>query len=257
MPDGAGSRIGCGAIKTRAEKRDGAYLLNGRKCFITNGSIASFYSVAALTENGEGKKEISMFFVRADAEGVKAGGHEDKMGIRTSDTCDVIFENVLVPERNRIGMEGQGFETAMKALDEARAFMGCVAVGIAQRALEEAVAYTAIRKQFGKPLNRNQGMQFKLAGMAMQTEAGRQMTAYALTRMEQGISFKKEAAMAKCCASDAAVKVTQEAVQCFGGYGYSREYPVEKLLRDAKIFQIFEGTNEILKTIIAREIQTF
>ena len=246
-----------GAIKTRAEKRDGAYLLNGRKCFITNGSIASFYSVAALTENGEGKKEISMFFVRADAEGVKAGGHEDKMGIRTSDTCDVIFENVLVPERNRIGMEGQGFETAMKALDEARAFMGCVAVGIAQRALEEAVAYTDIRKQFGKPLNRNQGMQFKLAGMAMQTEAGRQMTAYALTRMEQGISFKKEAAMAKCCASDAAVKVTQEAVQCFGGYGYSREYPVEKLLRDAKIFQIFEGTNEILKTIIAREIQTF
>ena len=126
-----------------------------------------------------------------------------------------------------------------------------------QRALEEAVAYTAIRKQFGKPLNRNQGMQFKLAGMAMQTEAGRQMTAYALTRMEQGISFKKEAAMAKCCASDAAVKVTQEAVRCFGGYGYSREYPVEKLLRDAKIFQIFEGTNKILKTIIAREIQTF
>ena len=197
-----------GAIKTRAEKRDGAYLLNGRKCFITNGSIASFYSVAALTENGEGKKEISMFFVRADAEGVKAGGHEDKMGIRTSDTCDVIFENVLVPERNRIGMEGQGFETAMKALDEARAFMGCVAVGIAQRALEEAVAYTAIRKQFGKPLN-------------------------------------------------IAMEAASEAIQIFGGYGYSREYPVEKLLRDAKIFQIFEGTNEILKTIIAREIQTF
>lgn len=246
-----------GAIRTRAEKKDGAYLLNGRKCFITNGSLASFYSVAALTENAEGKEEISMFFVRADDKGVGIGAHEDKMGIRTSDTCDVIFENVLVPAKNRIGNEGQGFETAMRALDEARAFMSCVAVGIAQRALEEAVAYTGARKQFGKPLNRNQGLQFKLAQMAIQTEAGRQMAVYALTRMEQGLPFKKESAMAKCCASDAAVNVAQEAIQCFGGYGYSREYPVEKLLRDAKIFQIFEGTNEILKTMIAREIQTF
>lgn len=237
-----------------AVREDGVYILNGRKTFITNGSVAAFYCVAAMTDSDKGTRGMTMFFVEADNPGVTAENHENKMGIRTSDTCDVVFDNCRIPVSSRIGAEGGGFAIAMAALDQGRAWMGCVAVGIAQRALEEAVSYGKKRCQFGKPILKNQALRFKIADMAMKTETARQMTAHALTLIGQGQPCTAQAAMAKCYASDIAMEVASEAIQVFGGYGYSREYPVEKLLRDAKIFQIFEGTNEIQRMVIASEV---
>ena len=173
------------------------------------------------------------------------------MGIRTSNTCDVVFEDCRIPASNLIGAEGKGFSIAMKTLDQARTWMGCVATGIAQRAMEEAIAYGKERIQFGKPVLKNQALQFKVADMAIKIETARQMVAHSLTLMDQGLPYSKESAIAKCYASDIAMEVASEAIQMFGGYGYSREYPVEKLLRDAKIFQIFEGTNEVQRIVVA------
>ncbi len=249
---GAGSDAGAG--KTTAVLDGDEYVLNGRKCFITNGGVASFYCVTAMTDKSQGVKGISMFYVEADTPGLSTGNHEDKMGIRTSTTCDVVLEDVRVPKENLLGGEGKGFGIAMKTLDQARSWMGCVATGIAQRGINEAVAYGKERIQFGKPILKNQGLQFKLADMDMKTEVARQMVAHALTRMDMGLSFSRESAMAKCYASDIAMEVASEAIQIFGGYGYSREYPVEKLLRDAKIFQIFEGTNEVQRIVIANNL---
>ena len=246
---GAGSDASAG--KTTAVKDGDSYILNGRKCFITNGGIASFYCVTAMTDKSAGVKGMSMFFVEAGTPGLSTGHEEDKMGIRTSNTCDVVFEDCRIPASNLIGAEGKGFSIAMKTLDQARTWMGCVATGIAQRAMEEAIAYGKERIQFGKPVLKNQALQFKVADMAIKIETARQMVAHSLTLMDQGLPYSKESAIAKCYASDIAMEVASEAIQMFGGYGYSREYPVEKLLRDAKIFQIFEGTNEVQRIEVA------
>ena len=242
------------AAKTTAVKDGDSYILNGRKCFITNGGIASFYCVAAMTDKTKGSKGMSMFLIDRGTPGLSSGHEEDKIGIRLSNTCDVVLEDCRVPASALIGEEGQGFKIAMATLDQARAWMGCVATGIAQRGMEEAVAYGKERIQFGKPILKNQALKFKVADMKIKIETARQMVAYALTLMDQGKPHTTEAAIAKCYASDIAMEVASEAIQMFGGYGYTREYPVEKLLRDAKIFQIFEGTNEIQRIVISNAV---
>lgn len=249
---GAGSDASSGT--TTAVKDGDEYILNGRKCFITNGAVASYYCITASTDKSKGVKGLSMFLVPAGTPGLSSGKEEDKMGIRTSNTTDVVLEDCRIPASNLIGEEGKGFSIAMKTLDQARAWMGCIAVGIAQRGIDEAKKYTDERIQFGKAINANQAIQFKLADMDIQTEVARQMVANALTRMDMGLSYNRESAIAKCFASDIAMRVAEDAIQLFGGYGYSREYPVEKLLRDAKIFQIFEGTNEILRIVVANNL---
>ncbi|OFK84827.1 acyl-CoA dehydrogenase family protein [Peptoniphilus sp. HMSC062D09] len=249
---GAGSDASSGT--TTAVKDGDEYVINGRKCFITNGAVASYYCITASTDKSKGVKGLSMFLVPAGTPGLSSGKEEDKMGIRTSNTTDVVLEDCRIPASNLIGEEGKGFSIAMKTLDQARAWMGCIAVGIAQRGIDEAKKYTDERIQFGKAINANQAIQFKLADMDIQTEVARQMVANALTRMDMGLSYNRESAIAKCFASDIAMRVAEDAIQLFGGYGYSREYPVEKLLRDAKIFQIFEGTNEILRIVVANNL---
>ncbi|EFM38960.1 acyl-CoA dehydrogenase, C-terminal domain protein [Peptostreptococcaceae bacterium AS15] len=249
---GAGSDASAG--KTTAVKDGDSYVLNGRKCFITNAEVADVYLITAMTDKEAGVKGISMFLVEKGTPGLSTGNHEDKMGIRTSNTADVVLEDCRIPAANLVGKEGEGFKIAMKTLDQARTWMGCVATGIAQRALDEAIAYTKERKQFGKPIIKNQAMQFKFADMQIKIETARQMVAHSLTKMDMGLNFSMESAIAKCYASDIAMEVASDGIQAFGGYGYSREYPVEKLLRDAKIFQIFEGTNEILRIVVSNNI---
>ncbi|MFK4785013.1 acyl-CoA dehydrogenase family protein [Fusobacterium sp. MFO224] len=248
----AGSDASAG--KTTAVKDGDEYVLNGRKCFITNAGVASFYCVTAMTDKAKGVKGISMFLIEAGTPGLSTGNHENKMGIRTSNTCDVVFEDCRVPASALVGAEGKGFGIAMKTLDQARTWMGCIATGIAQRGIDEAITYGKERIQFGKPVIKNQAMQFKIADMEIKTETARQMVAHALTLMDMGLPYAKESAIAKCYAGDIAMEVASEAIQVFGGYGYSREYPVEKLIRDAKIFQIFEGTNEIQRIVIANNV---
>jgi butyryl-CoA dehydrogenase len=233
--------------------RDGdEYILNGRKCFITNGGISDFYVITAMTDKTQGVKGLSAFLVDAGTPGLSFGNHENKMGIRTSTTCDVVMEDCRIPASCLMGKEGQGFSIAMKTLDMSRTWVGCGAVGIAQRAIDEAVAYGKQRVTFGKPILKNQALQFKVADMEIRVETARQMVAHALMLMDAGKPYGKESAIAKCYAGDVAVQNAVEAIQILGGYGYSREYPVEKLLRDAKIFQIFEGTNEIQRMVIGR-----
>ena len=246
---GAGSDAGAG--KATAVKEGDEYVLNGRKCFITNGSVASFYVITAMTDKSQGVKGMSAFLVKDGTPGLSFGHHEDKMGIRTSITCDVIMEDCRIPASCLLGNEGDGFKIAMKTLDQARTWIGCIATGIAQRGIDEAVAYGKERIAFGKPIIKNQALRFKIADMEIKTETARQMVAHALTLMDMGKPYSKESAIAKCYAGDIAMEVASEAIQMFGGYGYSREYPVEKLLRDAKIFQIFEGTNEIQRVVIS------
>lgn len=248
----AGSDAGSG--KTTAVRDGEDYVLNGRKCFITNGDFASFYVVTAMTDKTKGAKGISAFLVEAGTPGLSFGEHEDKMGIRASGTCDVVLENCRIPAKNLLGKEGEGFSLAMQGLDGGRIWIGCIAVGLAQRAMEEAISYGKERQQFGAPILKNQAMQFKIADMDIKIETARQMVAHALILQEKGFPFSREAAIAKCYASDMAMQVTVDAVQVFGGYGYIRDYPVEKLMRDAKIYQIFEGTNEILHVVIANRV---
>ena len=240
--------------QTKAVLDGDEWVLNGSKCFITNGGIASFYCVTAMTDKTKGVKGMSMFFVEKGTPGLSTGKEENKMGIRTSNTCDVVLEDVRIPASNLIGEEGRGFNIAMQTLDQARTWMGCVATGIAQRGINEAIAYGKERVQFGKPIIKNQALKFKVADMEIKTETARQMVAHALTKMDLGLPYTKESAIAKCYASDIAMEVASEAIQMFGGYGYSREYPVEKLLRDAKIFQIFEGTNEVQRIVISNSV---
>ena len=235
--------------QTKAVLDGDEWVLNGSKCFITNGKEADVYIIIAVTgtieKRGRKQKEISAFIVEKGTPGLSTGKEENKMGIRTSNTCDVVLEDVRIPASNLIGEEGKGFNIAMQTLDQARTWMGCVATGIAQRGINEAIAYGKERVQFGKPIIKNQALKFKVADMEIKTETARQMVAHALTKMDLGLPYTKESAIAKCYASDIAMEVASEAIQMFGGYGYSREYPVEKLLRDAKIFQIYEGTNQI------------
>ena len=249
---GAGSDAS--RVSTTATLDGDEYVLNGTKCFITNGGVAEIYSVFASVDKSLGIKGITGFIVEKGTPGFSIGKKEEKMGIRASATTELIFENCRIPQKNLLGKVGEGFKIAMVVLDSARIGIGAQAVGIAQAAYEEALKYSKTREQFGKPISAQQAVSFMLADMAIQIEAARQLVYHAASLKDAGLPFGKEAAMAKTFASDIAVKVTLDAVQVMGGYGYSREYPVERMLRDAKITQIYEGTNQIQRVVIAGHI---
>ncbi len=242
-----------GALKTRAEKVGSEYIINGSKCFISNGGIASFYVVFAKTDPEKGARGISAFIVPRETPGIIIGKEEDKMGHRASNTVELTFEDVKVPQENLLGKEGTGFIIAMKTLDETRAPVGAAGVGVARAALEYAIEYAKNRVQFGKPIALFQNTAFKIAQMAMEINAARFLVWNAAWLLKEGKPCGKESAMAKAFGSDVAMKVTTECVQILGGYGYMRDYPLEKLMRDAKLLQIYEGTNEIQRLIISRE----
>lgn len=244
------------AIKTTAERVKGGYVINGTKQFITNGGEAEIYTVIALTDKARGARGASAFLVEKDTPGFSFGKKEKKMGIRASSTRELVFRNCLVPEENIIGKEGMGFIVTLKLLDRSRPGIGAQAVGLAQGALEAAVDYARKRIQFGHPIISLPVVQNMLADMAINVEASRALT-YAVARtIDSGAkNFTEEAAMAKVFASDIAMKVTTDAVQIFGGVGYMRDYPIEKMMRDAKITQIYEGSNEVLRSTIAFELR--
>jgi alkylation response protein AidB-like acyl-CoA dehydrogenase len=242
-----------GGVKTRAIKDGDHYILNGTKQWITNGGEAQIYTVIALTDPERGARGASAFIVEEGTPGFSYGKKENKMGIRASATRELIFEDCRVPAENLISREGFGFMVAMKTLDNSRPGVAAQAVGIAQGALDEALKYSNERKQFGVKINSFQGLQFMLADMGTQIEAARALTYTAAGLIDSGAkNFNKVSAMAKVFASDVAMKVTTDAVQILGGYGYMKEYPVEKMMRDAKITQIYEGTNQIQRSVIAK-----
>lgn len=243
-----------GSIRTTAVRDGDEYIINGGKCFITNGGVSDVYVVFASTDKSKGLKGLTAFIVERSRAGITVGKEENKMGIRLSNTSEVIFEDVRIPVTNLLGKEGDGFKIAMKTLDLSRPFVGVIAVGIAQRAIDESIKYSKERITFGKPIAKFQAIQFMLADMDIETEAARQMVVHAIQLILANKPYSREAAIAKCLAGDVAVKVALDAIQILGGYGYSRDYPVEKLLRDAKIFQIFEGTNQIQRVIIAGQL---
>lgn len=227
------------------------YVLNGSKMFITNAGEAEVYVVFAMTDKSKGTKGITAFILEKGMEGFSFGKKEHKMGIHSSITMELVFQDVKVPVANRLGKEGDGFKIAMSTLDGGRIGVAAQALGIAQAALDYAVKYSKERVQFGKPISRNQGISFKLADMAMKVSAARYLVYRAACIKDAGKSYSVAAAEAKCFASDVAMEVATEAVQVYGGYGYSREYPVERLMRDAKITQIYEGTNEVQRMVIS------
>ncbi len=244
------------AIKTTAEKVSGGYLLNGSKQFITNGGDAELYTVIALTAKNRGARGASAILVEKDTPGFSFGKKEKKLGIRASSTRELIFQNCLVPEENLIGKEGMGFIITMKLFDKSRPGIGAQALGLAQGALEAAVDYARHRIQFGHPIFSLQAVQHMLADMATQVEAARALVYAAARNVDSGArNVSQESAMAKVFASDMAMKVTTDAVQILGGAGYMRDYPVEKMMRDAKITQIYEGTNQVLRNVIALELR--
>ncbi|HVN76744.1 MAG TPA: acyl-CoA dehydrogenase family protein [Thermoanaerobaculaceae bacterium] len=243
------------SMRTRAVKDGDGYVINGTKQWITNGGEADFYTVIAMTDPARGARGASAFLVEKDAPGLSFGKREDKLGIRASATREVIFDGVRVPAANRIGREGVGFLVTMRTLERARVAVGAQGVGLAAGALEAAVAYASERKQFGKPIAAFQAVGHMLADMAMRVETARALL-YAVARTIDGGSeeFAMESSMAKVAGSDVAMSVALDAVQVFGGYGYMRDYPVEKMLRDAKILQIYEGTNQIQRNEIAQAL---
>ena len=243
-----------GGVSTTAVKDGDNYILNGSKAFITNAGIADTFLVFANTRKSGGIRGLTAFIVPKGTPGFKVGKKEDKMGIRPSNTCELILQDVVIPAKNRVGREGEGFRIAMTTLDSARPFVGAVSVGLAQAALDVAVKYAKERKQFGQPIASFQMIQAMVADMAIKVETARLMVQKVCWMRDQGMNFTKEAAMAKCYAADVAMQVTTDAVQIMGGYGYSREYPVEKMMRDAKIMQIYEGTNQIQRLVIANKI---
>lgn len=240
-----------GAIRTKAVKKDGEYIITGRKCFITNAPLADFYVVFAKTEPDAGTKGISAFLVERGREGLSIGKHEDKMGIRLSTMADVILEEVHVPEDHLLGAEGKGFKLAMQTLDRTRLECAAMAAGLSQRAIDLSVDYAKTRVTFGKPIAKLQAIQFMLADMEIRNQAARSLVYQCAAMIDSGAVDGKMNAVAKTFSSEAAMQNTLDAVQIFSGYGYSREYEVEKLMRDAKIFMIFEGTNQIQRTVIA------
>ena len=243
------------AMKTRALADGDDWILSGQKSWITNAGISDFYTVLAVTDPDAGPKGISAFVVHADDEGVSFGTPERKLGIHGSPTREVLFERVRLPGDRMVGEPGTGFRTAMTTLDHTRITIGAQALGIAQGALDAAVAYAKEREQFGKPISQFQGIQFMLADMAMKLEAARALVYAAAAKSERGDSdLPFFSAAAKCFASDAAMEITTDAVQIFGGYGYTRDYPVERFMRDAKITQIYEGTNQIQRIVMARQL---
>jgi butyryl-CoA dehydrogenase len=250
---GAGSDAG--AIQTTARRDGDSYVLNGTKQWITNGGEAEIYTVVAMTDKSRGSRGASTFIVEKGTPGFEFGKKENKLGIRASATRELVFQDCRIPAGNLLGREGQGFIVAMKTFDASRPGVAAQAVGIAQGALDAAAAYARQREQFGKPIISFQGVQFMLADMAIQIEAARALV-YAVARAIDAGEKKaaKESAMAKVFASDTAMRVTVDAVQILGGYGYMKEYPVEKMMRDAKITQIYEGTNQIQRMVIASQM---
>ncbi|MEN8246618.1 MAG: acyl-CoA dehydrogenase family protein [Thermodesulfobacteriota bacterium] len=240
------------AIRTTAVRKDEGYVLNGRKTFATNGAVADLYTVLART----GENELSFFIVERDIEGVSVGKPEDKCGFRGSNTADVVLEDVVVPHESLIGSEGDGFSIAMQDFDMSRPAVGALAMGIARGALDIAVKYAQQRITFGKRLMDHQAIQFMLADAATSIEAGRGLVEKSSLAFDNGERNTMLAAMAKCFCSDAAMKITTDMVQILGGYGYTRPYEVERMFRDAKLTQIFEGANQIQRMIIAREMRS-
>jgi alkylation response protein AidB-like acyl-CoA dehydrogenase len=269
---GAGSDAG-GTSSTAVDRGD-HFVLNGSKIFITHAGVGEIFSVTARTEPGGGKRGITSFIVTKDTvdlelcrglgvghcddlpktPGVRAGKKEDKMGWRASDTRELVFEDAIVPKENVLGTPGEGFVNFLKTLDAGRIGIAALSLGIAEGAYEEALRYAGVRKQFGRAIGSFQGVSFKLADMALEIEAGTHLLYHAAWLKQHGKPFKKEAAMAKLFCSELAMRATTAAVQIFGGYGYTTEYPVERMMRDAKVCEIGEGTSEIQRIVIAREI---
>lgn len=249
---GAGSDVS--SMRTQAKLEGDHYVLNGNKVWITNGGVADIYIVFAKTDPEAGSRGVSAFIVEKDTPGFTTGKKEKKLGIRSSPTTELIFEDCKVPKENLLGEEGQGFKIAMMTLDGGRNGIAAQAVGIAQGALDESVSYAKEREQFGQPIAKLQGISFKLADMATQIEASRLLTYQAAYLESEGLPYAKASAMAKLNAGDAAMKITTEAVQVHGGYGYTKDYPVERYMRDAKITQIYEGTQEIQRLVIGRMV---
>ncbi len=251
-----GSGSDAAAMKTRAEKRGDTYVLNGLKHFITNAGIAHVNVIFAKTDTeAPGTRGISAFIVEKDRPGFRLGRVEHKMGIRGSQTGELVMEDCVIPAENLLGREGEGFKIAMMTLDRTRPGIGAQALGIAQGALDVAVKYAKERVQFGRPIAEFQGIQFMLADMATEVEAARQLLYHVARMIDDGVpNFGRFSAMAKMYCSDVAMKVTGDAVQILGGYGYMKEFPVERMMRDAKICQIYEGTNQIQRVVIARDL---
>ncbi|MDA5144897.1 MULTISPECIES: acyl-CoA dehydrogenase [Streptomyces] len=251
-PDAGSDAAG---MKTKAVRDGDFWVLNGVKRWITNAGVSEYYTVMAVTDPSKRSKGISAFVVEKSDEGVSFGAPEKKLGIKGSPTREVYLDNVRIPADRMIGAEGTGFATAMKTLDHTRITIAAQALGIAQGALDYAKGYVKERKQFGKPIADFQGIQFMLADMAMKIEAARQLTYAAAAKSQRGDSdLTFQGAAAKCFASDVAMEVTTDAVQLLGGYGYTRDYPVERMMRDAKITQIYEGTNQVQRIVMARNL---
>jgi acyl-CoA dehydrogenase len=248
----AGSDVS--GIQTTAERHGDDYVINGSKMFITNAGHASWIVVFASTDKSEGHRGLTAFVVPTNLDGVTVEKHLDKMGQRATDTSAIAFSDVRVPAANRLGEEGEGFKIAMKTLDFTRPGTAIGAVGVARAAYELSIEYSRERVQFGQPIAMNQGVNFLIADMAAEIEAARLLPWQAAWLLDQGVRSTLQSSFAKRFASDTAMKVTTDAVQIFGGYGYMKEYPVEKLMRDAKLFQIYEGTSQIQRLVIAREI---
>ncbi|MDX2603562.1 acyl-CoA dehydrogenase family protein [Streptomyces caniscabiei] len=243
------------SLRTKAVRDGDDWVLTGTKAWITHGGIADFYTVMARTGGeGSGSRGITAFLVPGDAEGLSAAAPEKKMGMKGSPTAQLHFDGVRVADSRRIGEEGQGFAIALSALDSGRLGIAACAIGVAQAALDEAVAYATGRQQFGRPISDFQGLRFMLADMATQVEAGRALYLSAARLRDAGRPFSKQAAMAKLLCTDAAMKVTTDAVQILGGYGYTADFPAERYMREAKVLQIVEGTNQIQRMVIARHL---
>lgn len=244
-----------GALRTTAVKDGDEYIINGTKCFITNGGVANVYTVFAMTDPEAGGRGISCFIVERDRPGVSIGSHEDKLGIRISDTCEVIFDNVRVPADHLVGQEGKGFKISMTTFDITRpASVGAGCVGGARFLIDQCFEYAKIRCTFGQPILTNQAIQFKLADMEIGTQAARALVYQAARMIDAKQIDTVVSSSAKTAASDNLMKISTEAIQIFGGNGYSREYPIEHTFRDSKIFQIFEGTNEIQRMVIIKQM---
>ena len=250
---GAGSDAA--GITTTAVRDGDEYVLNGQKCWITNGGVADIYLISAKTDPDAGHRGISTFLVEADREGLTHGNHEDKMGLRTSNTCDLRLNGVRVPADHLVGEEGDGFRIAMSGLDVSRPFMATIAVGMMQRALDEAGVYALQRKQFGKPIFDFQLVQDLLARMSAKTVACRALVQHTMALVDAGANVQKEGAITKQFVTDALQEVVSDAIQVMGGNGYTKQYPVEKIMRDAKVFQIMEGTNQIQSIVIAKQLR--
>ncbi|RKH44709.1 acyl-CoA dehydrogenase [Corallococcus sp. AB049A] len=248
----AGSDVA--AMGTTARREGDEYVLNGSKCFITNAGYADQFTVFATLDKGKKHKGITCFVVEGRPQGLTTGKHENKMGQRASNTTTVTFDEVRVPVANRIGEEGEGFKIAMATLDNSRPLTASISIGIARAALEHSLEYSAQRHTMGKPIREHQAVQFMLAEMAMNTHAARLLTYESAQVLDEGQRNTLQSSYAKCFAADMAMKVATDAVQVFGGYGYMKEYPVEKLMRDAKLIQVYEGTSQVQRLVIAKEL---